>query len=271
MFFKDKDELLNHLPEQMPAYDNPNLSPYGNYLEMMVGCNHEDDPYHFGWPLLKMINESKGQEIATHTFSHYYCLEEGQTLNDFKGDLHSAINIAKSRGIKIETIIFPRNQVNEQYFDCCIEAGINCFRNNELSWIYKARRYKGESLSRRFIRLADAYLKLTGNHCYTDSYMASSFPYNIPSSRFLRPFSSKLKWLDWLRLKRITSSMTYAAKNNLTYHLWWHPHNFGINQDENFAFLDKILNHYQSLHKKYGFISCNMSELSQRLKDSYGK
>jgi hypothetical protein len=60
--------------------------------------------------------------------------------------------------------------------------------------------------------------------------------------------------------------MTYAAKNGLTFHLWWHPHNFGINISENFCFLEKILLHYQQLKEKYGFQSMNMSGLANKLK-----
>jgi hypothetical protein len=59
--------------------------------------------------------------------------------------------------------------------------------------------------------------------------------------------------------------MTHAAKNNLTYHLWWHPHNFGINQDKNFVFLEKILKHYQKLNTQYNFQSVTMSKLAENV------
>lgn len=59
--------------------------------------------------------------------------------------------------------------------------------------------------------------------------------------------------------------MTHAARNNLTYHLWWHPHNFGINQDENFEFLEKILMHYKKLNSQYGFTSITMSNLAKQV------
>jgi hypothetical protein len=61
--------------------------------------------------------------------------------------------------------------------------------------------------------------------------------------------------------------MTYAAKNNLTYHLWWHPHNFGMDQDENFIFLEKILTHFQFLNTKYNFQSYTMSSLANIIKN----
>jgi hypothetical protein len=95
--------------------------------------------------------------------------------------------------------------------------------------------------------------------------MLAKFPINIPSSRFLRPYDRKLEFIDWLRLRRIKKSMTHAAENNLMFHLWWHPHNFGINQLENFAFLEEILVHYRYLHEKYAFESYTMTELANEL------
>jgi hypothetical protein len=115
---------------------------------------------------------------------------------------------------------------------------------------------------RRAVRLLDAYLNLSGHHCYEPVYMKDLELCNIPASRFLRPYSKKAAFMDWLRLKRITNSMTYAAKHGLTYHLWWHPHNFGINLVENLAFLEKILQHYQKLSQKYSFSSVSMQQLA---------
>jgi pyruvate-formate lyase len=56
--------------------------------------------------------------------------------------------------------------------------------------------------------------------------------------------------------------MTYAAKNGEVYHLWWHPHNFGKNQDQNFKNLKEILDHFASLKNEYGMKSLNMNEVA---------
>lgn len=265
LFFNTKEELLNNLPVRKPNYKIKNLSPYGDYMIQNVGNDHISDPYHFAPDLIRLIQDTPGQEIGTHTFSHYYCLEEWQTVDDFKEDLEVAIATARRSGISITSIVFPRNQFNNKYLQVCREAGIITYRNNEESWLYNARSGAKESLLRRALRLLDAYVNLTGHHCYTDEYMLASFPVNIPSSRFLRPYMARLQFLDWLRLRRIKKSMTHAAKNNLMYHLWWHPHNFGINQLENFAFLEEILVHYRYLHEKYLFSSCTMTELANEL------
>ena len=54
--------------------------------------------------------------------------------------------------------------------------------------------------------------------------------------------------------------MTYAATHGRIYHLWWHPHNFGVNTDENLTFLRSILDHYQRLEQQAGFSSLTMRD-----------
>ena len=63
--------------------------------------------------------------------------------------------------------------------------------------------------------------------------------------------------------------MTRAAKHNEVYHLWWHPHNFANNIDQNFENLETIFKHYQELNKSYNFKSCTMSNLAKEFKNEY--
>ncbi len=271
LLFNTKAELLSSLPSYLPNYQDKNLSPYGAYMDSEVGEDYKTDPLHFAPKLMEMIREMPGHEISTHTFSHYYCLEPGQNAVSFKSDLRAAIALAKPKGIEITSIVFPRNQVNKKYLRICREVGIIAVRSNENSWLYSARNSNEESKLRRCLRFIDAYINVTGHHCYPAPSRVKSLPIQIPSSRFLRPYNPRLSWLESLRLKRIKKSMTYAAKHNLVYHLWWHPHNFGINQDKNFAFLEKILEHYDHLNKRYGFSSITMSDLARKALPQYGR
>ncbi len=264
LFFETNKELLENIPDVKPLYKNGNLSPYNGYFEHL-GTDYKTDVYHFAPDLIREIQKYPEQEIGTHTFSHYYCLEEGQTIEAFRADLQSAIFIAKKYNITLTSLVFPRNQFNDAYLKVCSDLGILCFRGNENSWLYTAKNEESESLFRRAFRLLDSYVNLSGHNCYSDQYLNGKIPVDIPSSRFLRPFSGKIKLLDGLRAQRIKGGMTYAAKNSLTYHLWWHPENFGINQDQNFEFLEPILSHYQKLNKQYGFASCTMTELAIHL------
>ena len=264
LFFENRKELLNNIPPNIPKYSNPILSPYNGHFDL-VGDNFSLDLYHYAPTLIKLIQQYPEQEIGTHTFSHYYCLEEGQSINDFKTDIEFAIKVAKTYGIHLTSLVFPRNQFNDEYLKICKDLGIICYRGNEHSWLYREKKTEDESLFRRAFRLIDAYVNISGHNCYTEEYLKTKFPIDIPSSRFLRPYSQKLKILDGLRLYRIKAGMTYAAKNNQTFHLWWHPHNFGINQNENFEFLEKILNHYKILNKIYEFQSYTMTELAKKI------
>ncbi len=264
LFFETKQLLLNNLPVNKPIYSNKNLSPYlGDFN--FVGNNFELDSYHFAPNLIRLIQKYPEHEIGTHTFSHYYCLEPGQTINDFKTDIEAAILVAKKYNLNLTSLVFPRNQFNDEYLNVCASLGIICYRGNEKSWIYKAKSGEDESIIRRCFRLLDAYINLSGHNCYTDDYLSSRYPIDVPSSRFLRPYSSKISFLDKLRLNRIKSGMTFAAQNKMTYHLWWHPHNFGVNQKENISFLEQILDHYSKLNVEYNFQSITMSGLAKKI------
>lgn len=266
LFFETKQELIENIPSVKPEYTDINLSPYNDYCES-IGTNWETDKYHYAPQLIKQIKAYPEHEVGTHTFSHYYCLEEGQNIESFTEDIRSAVKAASLLGINLKSLVFPRNQYNDDYLEICSDLGIICYRGNEKSWIYAARNGTTESQLRRGFRLLDTYINISGNNCYSDEQIASKSPLNIPSSRFLRPYTKKLKILEKFRLLRIKSGMRYAAKHNLTYHLWWHPHNFGINQNENFLFLEQILKYYTLLKSKYNFTSYTMSQLASNIKN----
>jgi hypothetical protein len=268
LFASKKADILRHSPNKKPEYKNQKLSPYNGYHKL-VGESEEEDKFHYASELINTIRKYPEHEIATHTFSHYYCLEEGQTIDDFSHDLLSAFSIAEENRIELESLIFPRNQFEKEYLNVCIDFGITSYRGNSETWLYKSE--KGERITplKRALRLIDAYLNLSGHNCYSLKKIAQEKPFNIPSSRFLRPYSSKLRYLERLRLRRIKKSMTYAARKGLVYHLWWHPHNNGIYQEENLANLEEILSHYAWLKSRYKFESVTMRDLTRYLNEHY--
>lgn len=81
----------------------------------------------------------------------------------------------------------------------------------------------------------------------------------------LWPYSPKLSFLEGLRLRRIKKEMVHAAKKGEMYHLWWHPHNFGANIEENLHMLEEICKCYKELYLKYGFSSYNMNEFERMI------
>jgi peptidoglycan/xylan/chitin deacetylase (PgdA/CDA1 family) len=257
LFSKNKAGLTAFIPCKKPSYSSPEYNIYVKEFASM-GNDEKDDPYHFGYTLFEMIRQSP-HEIATHTFSHYFCLEEGQTVEEFDADIKAALKIAEANNINITSLVFPRNQINEIYLPVLAKNGINVYRGNPESWIYKPRKFSAEVPFIRLCRLLDTYLPLSGNNTFTLT-KNNGLPVNIPASRFLKPYNKNLAWLEKLKLRRIMNEMTHAAKNKELYHLWWHPHNFGINIKENMKNLAILLDHYQYLHATYGFVNLTMKE-----------
>jgi hypothetical protein len=138
--------------------------------------------------------------------------------------------------------------------------GFKVFRGNERAWVYRATDGAGQTKVRRAWRLADHYANLTGHHVHDKSSRGGLV--ETAASRFLRPYSWKLARLDRLRLNRITSAIDKAAATRRTFHLWWHPHNFGVNVDENIEFLNLILAHFSELRERYGMVSANMGDFA---------
>ena len=260
LFAESRMELEQYSPSNKPTYHNPKLNPY---IED-IGKNEKEDPFHFCPSLLRHIRASSRQEIGSQTFSHYYCLEEGQDAMTFRADLESAIRIARARGIQLRSIVFPRNQYNSDYLGILIELGIRCYRYNTKGWMYRASKTSRNPLIKRVFRFVDAHFNLGGQHTarWPRKSEFGSGVSPVPTSFFLRPVSGRRNALDWLRLRRIKKSMLHAAKNNEIFHLWWHPHNYGVNLDENISYLREILEYYQGLRDKYGIRSLNMSEVA---------
>ncbi len=266
LFAKDKEELIRFSPKQKPKYIKEVLSPYRMFGD--IGHDENDDPFHFGYSSLKKIKNNGNHEIGTHTFCHYYCNEAGQNIEEFKDDLNSVNTIANHFETDIKSIVFPRNMINDNYLEAAYHSGITSFRGTEKAYIYnidpKSPKYNW--LWFRLQRVLDCYINLTGYNTY-DVYEInkSSNIVNLPSSRFLRPFSKTLQILEPLKLNRIKKGMRKAAKNNELYHLWWHPHNFGKDMDKNFEGLETIFKEYEKLNKKYGFNSETMTSLTNNI------
>jgi peptidoglycan/xylan/chitin deacetylase (PgdA/CDA1 family) len=258
LFAQDRAHLKACLPEQQPTYVDPSLSPY-RYAEG-IGGSERDDPFHYAPSLLDRIAATPGQEIGTHTFSHYYCLEPGQTAAQFEADLKGAARIGERFGSVCRSLVFPRNQHNAAYRDILRRAGVKAYRSNGPGWAYRARPGAHDAKSRRAARLADTYVPLFGTGARRAEVPDDGGPVDIPASAFLRPFSPATRPFRRAQLERLALGMRRAAATGELFHLWWHPHNFGLYHAENLALLDEILRRFDALRRQKDFVSLNMSE-----------
>lgn len=256
-----REDALAHYPEH-PAYEE--LETRIRDVIAGSGDSEEDDPYHYALSLARRIAAVPGQEIATHTFSHYYCLERGPSIEDFERDLGAAKKVASRHDIEVTAIVFPRNQYSPAHLSACRRQGIKAFRGNPAADPYLPRNAADTSRLTRLTRLLDAYMEVVPSDQLMSRISEEEGITNVPASRFLRPVSSLDKHLSGLRLRRIRGEMTLAAEQGADYHLWWHPHNFGSYTEENLAMLDAIVDHYQALHRVGGMTSMTISEAAAR-------
>lgn len=207
--------------------------------------------------LLEKLKESN-HEIGSHTFSHYFCNAEGQNLENFKLDLKLYKEFNRYFDAP-RTLVFPRNEVNKDYFDAIKSYGFTHLRvNDRSSNLYDYTRSDCMSMSKKIRRLIDRYFNVSG-HNPSSTIEENGLILNT-HSRFLSPYNKTLSFLEPLKVRRILNDMTYCAQNNLDYHLWWHPHNFGDGA-KMLPQLEKLLVHYQKLNRKYGFESTKMEDL----------
>lgn len=257
LFARDKRRLLEHLPHQRPSYDRGELNPY-HYLDE-IGDDERGDPFHYAHSLMRVIAEAPGQEIASHTFSHYYCLEDGQTEQTFEADLEAAAAIGAELGRVTESLVFPRGQHNPAYDAVMRRHGVLAYRTPPAFYPYRARRAEEDQLIHRGLRLLDSYVPIGGS--YADQPGAD--PNGLVPLRaglFLRPYSRVRSRLEPLRMNRLKVAMGDAAKHGRDFHLWWHPHNFGTHTSENLSMLDKVLEEYRFLRERYAWPTRTMGE-----------
>jgi peptidoglycan/xylan/chitin deacetylase (PgdA/CDA1 family) len=257
LFFSSRDELIDALPDELPRYDKASLDPYRALSE--VGMNEDEDPFHFAPSVIRQILAYDGQEVGTHTLSHFYTTAPGPTLASFRADLITARLIASRYGIALKSIVFPRNQISRKHIGICAEEGFIAYRSTEADpWVEVGGRVLGKAM-----RLVDSYFKLSGDGLATPCIDEEHPIVSVSQSRFLRPWSPVLRDLEGVRLRRICASMNAAAKNNKIFHLWWHPHNFGAHLDENMAVLTQVAEYYAKINREIHWPSLTMAEVAE--------
>ncbi|BAF72477.1 polysaccharide deacetylase family protein [Sulfurovum sp. NBC37-1] len=264
LFHEDLEALKNSFPKALPAYENKALCPYV-YVDTILSDIETSEHFkkmHFAKKLIDKIRQMPHQEVATHTYSHYYTREPVISPEAFEADLKKSVEVAAKDGVELCSLVFPRNQVDkESLFSALKKNGIKIYRGNPEHWAYR----EGETdktFLQRVYRFFDIYMNLSGDHAALPTVDKDGLV-EVKSSMFLRPYSRKFAMLEKLKLHKVKRAMETAAKKGENFHLWWHPHNFGVNLSKNMANLEELLQHYRALNEKYGMVSLNMQELGE--------
>jgi peptidoglycan/xylan/chitin deacetylase (PgdA/CDA1 family) len=265
LFASTGEELTDFLPTVRPQYRSPALDPYTETW----GEDERAAPEQLAGSLVHMLAGTPGQEIASHTFSHFYCLEEGQQEADLRADLAAAQAIARQLGTELTSLVLPRNQWNPRYARAVRESGFNCIRGPQPSWGHQAQRGDDQSLVIRAARLVDTYAGVTPPPTTAwPSVPGHEGLADVPASAFLRPYSPRRRHLEPLRKARLMAGMGDAARRHRIFHLWWHPHNFARHPEASFALLEQLLDEFDSLAAKEGMRSMSMRDVASSVAEA---
>lgn len=250
---KDFSQWQEVRPAVLPSYVALPGSSYD-----LGAVARENPSLFFGRPLVKQIMETPGQELGSHSYSHLYCSDKGVTVGQFAADLACAAEIFQDMGLTPRSFVFPRNQVRREFLDVLRTAGYRVFRGNPAHWLYASGHQTKLGLLGRAVRLADAYLPISGNRPSVPECIEGMT--NCPASYFLRPYSIRAGALHRLHRQRLKQAMEVAAKQGGVFHLWWHPHNFGQSVLENVTGLEYLLDYFLTLRDRYGMESSTMGD-----------
>jgi peptidoglycan/xylan/chitin deacetylase (PgdA/CDA1 family) len=258
LFARSRKEAEAFSPQLRPGYSNPCMQAY---LEQL-GTNEHDDPFHFAPSLIQSIARHAGQEIASHSFSHYYCMEDGQRREEFEADLQSAIAIAANSGYTLKSYVFPRNQLNPEYLHSLHQGGFTSYRANQPLSGHKAASFAEQRRpDRRIVRLVDTFVNLSGDQTFewpNDSALLS-----IPASHYLRRYHTLRSLFEPLLISRIEGAIRHAAVHGKLFHLWWHPEDFALYPNDNLRVLRRILELFVHYRDHYQMSSLTMGEVAQ--------
>lgn len=261
LFAKDQKEWEAFKPTVQPQYINKELSAYKYALQN--GLSEKYHWAHFAPDTIRAILQYPGQELGTHTFSHYYCLEQLNGADAFDADLQAANHVASLFNTQTVSLVFPRNQFNPKNLETCSANGIQVVRSNPATWFWSPIPDTSTSIFRKIFRTGDAYVPMStirNSYPLTSLKKEKNLPLQLPASRLLRSWTPKSEIANKLALKRVINELKTAAVKGECYHLWWHPENFGDFPEQNIANLKLILEEYKKLKNRYGMKSWNMGE-----------
>ncbi len=252
-------ELQENNRNTIIPYTNTNYSPFPLTAEKYGDFNAQ---LLLGSREIHKILTVPAQEFASHTYSHFYCVEEGISAADFDSDCESMKQMGERYKTCFKSIVFPRNQIQPAFLKICAKHGFTAYRGNQENLFWTTRAFQQESFFKKAGRVLDAYVKISQTKSYRiDELVIQDQLINIPASRFVRPYSGRF-WLEKRKIKRIKREMLRAAKRGTIYHLWWHPHNFTQNLEKNLQQLEELLAYSIVLRNNYAFTSLTMQEIA---------
>ena len=212
--------------EAFQQFDSQNgtLNPYEDWFKYprMSFRNGLTD----GWfypTLIEEIQQAGSHEIASHSYTHLPFHNESVSRDIIRKEFHEMSQFMETKGIKLKTIIYPRNQVSRT--DLLTEFGIIGFRESSA---------KGSAYGSRMSSLINE----TNVFQKSEPKCSQGTPIPVPAGFFLNWRSgARLVIPPTVTFHKFNNLLNHAEKSGGVVHMWLHPHNLitGKNQFQLFT------------------------------------
>jgi peptidoglycan/xylan/chitin deacetylase (PgdA/CDA1 family) len=191
-----------------PRYETPLLRDIDRFL-----AGDPTGRRSFAPQLVRLVAETPGHELASHTFSHTYMGERGFTRDDAVADAQAMTRLFCDRwGEPPSSFVFPRNQI--AHTDVLFANGIKAYRGNPDIWFWRDAR-PDQGIAARAMRLLDSFMPISSRRAPIETGCQRA-------SHFVR---WRLPGPAWSRHVRRIAADASRLEDGQVLHLWWHPHN----------------------------------------------
>lgn len=195
-----------------------------NWLKSYRDAQADNDLEGWSCPeLLDIVRSGTGHEIACHGFTHLPLGEDLVGAEAVAREMTACGEVAKAKGLKLETLVYPRNLVGHQ--PIVAEAGFTGYRARP------PRRGKASALLAEMNPLDRAQVPLADEAGMVVIPSGEMLNWQSGPRRYVPRAASKRRW---------KARLGHAARSGGVAHLWLHPHNI-IDAPGTFERLEDIL------------------------------
>jgi len=194
--------------------------------------------------IIEKISSSKVyQELASHSYSHPNFANFNE--NYIEEDFQKADYFFSNNKIKINSFVFPRNQI--RYLNLLNKYGIKIFRSLDNSFYKKI--YKHNKFLGKIANVIDKILPISAN-----TIRPKISNYNLTeiesSLLFISRYGYKKIISEYSMYKKAKLCIDLAIERNECFHLWFHPSNFYYNTNNQLNLFKKILKYVEYKRNK---------------------
>jgi hypothetical protein len=204
----------------------------------------------------QILHSQTTHEIASHSFGHVWFDEIDEA--EAERDIQQAIEAAQTWDLELRSFVFPRDQIG--HTGVLARNGFTGYRGRNSTYSVPSR-----SRLQRAFNLID--LVRGGTLGGVAPRITDEGLVNTPSQLLFRvPHRGCRRWTPLASL--VTSAkkgILAAVRDKTTYHLHFHPFNFGYRLDEHLASLARVLHFAAEQRQANKLETLTMKEISARV------